>query len=69
MDRVKAILGDLTDLAVGLIALGVAINVTFGAGNFVPDVIGNITGIIGGLAAEQLVGLVTLVIIASLLKK
>ena len=69
MDRVKALLRDLTDLAVGLIALGVAINVTFGAGLFVPDVIGSITAIISTMAAQQLVGLVTLVILASLLRR
>ncbi len=69
MDRVKGYLRDITDLAIGLIALGVAVNIAFGAGAFVPDVIGNITSIISALAAEQLVGLVTLVILASLLSK
>lgn len=69
MDRVKAFLRDATELAVGVIALGIAINVAFGSGVFVPDVIGNITSIISTLASQQLVGLVTLVIIASLLGK
>ena len=69
MDRVKAVLKDLTDIAVGLIALGVAINVTFGGGAFVPDVIGSITGIIANLGSQGLVGLVTLVILASLLRR
>ncbi len=69
MDRVKAVLRDLTDIAVGLIALGVAINVTFGGGQFVPDVIGRITAIIGTLGSQGLVGLVTLVILASLLRR
>ncbi len=68
MDRVKEGLQDVTEIAVGLIALGVAINVTFGAGLFVPDVIGSITGIISTLAEAQLVGLVTLVILGNLLR-
>ncbi|MEC9374824.1 MAG: hypothetical protein VYA80_00475 [Pseudomonadota bacterium] len=69
MDSVKSMLGDLTEVAVGLIALGVAINVTFGGGAFVPDVIGNITAIIDSLAGAGLVGLVTLVILADLLRR
>ncbi len=63
MDMVKKWLHDFTDVAVGLIALGVAVNVLFGAdAPFLPNVIGSINNILMDLGSQQLVGLVTLLI-------
>ncbi len=63
MDMVKRWLHDFTDVAVGLIALGIAVNVLFGANApFLPNVIGSINSILADLGSHQLVGLVTLLI-------
>jgi hypothetical protein len=63
MDMVKKWLHDFTDVAVGLIALGIAVNVLFGANApFLPNVIGSINSILTDLGSQQLVGLVTLMI-------
>jgi NhaP-type Na+/H+ or K+/H+ antiporter len=63
MDMVKKWLHDFTDVAVGLIALGVAVNVLFGSdAPFLPNVIGSINSILMELGSQQLVGLFTLMI-------
>ena len=70
MDRIKLVLRDLTDVAVSLIALGIAINVVFGPNAaFVPNVIGTINSILADLGSHQLVGLVTLLIVIALLRR
>ena len=70
MDMVKKWLRDLTDVAVGLIALGIAVNVVFGAhAPFIPDVIGSLNSILMELGSQQLVGLMTLLIAVVLLRK
>ena len=68
MDMVKMWLRDLTDVAVSLIALGIAVNVVFGAhAPFIPDVIGSLNSILMELGSQQLVGLMTLLIAVVLL--
>ena len=70
MDMIKNFLGEATDLAVGLIALGVAVNLVFGGGAaFVPDVIGNITSITASLGESGLVGLIVALLILNLVKR
>ncbi len=69
MDMVKKLLHDFTDIAVGLIALGIAVNVLFGANApFLPNVIGSLNSILAMLGSQQLVGLVTLLIAVYLLR-
>lgn len=69
MEMVKKWLHDFTDVAVALIALGIAVNVLFGANApFLPNVIGSINGILMDLGSQQLVGLVTLLIAVYLLR-
>ena len=69
MDMVKSMLHDVTDIVVGLIALGIAVNVLFGDNApFLPNVIGSINGILADLGSQQLVGLVTLLIGVYLLR-
>ena len=61
MDMVKRWLHDFTDVAVGLIGLGIAVNVLFGSNApFLPNVIGSINSILAYLGSQQWVGLVTL---------
>ena len=58
MDKLSAIIGQLTSLTVSLIVLGVAAGVVFG-GNvpFVSDVLGNVVGLVTELGDAGLVGL------------
>ena len=58
MDKLTAVIGQLTSLAMSLIVLGVALGVVFG-GNvpFVSDVLGNILGLVNTLGDAGLVGL------------
>ena len=60
-DRVGGWIKGITSISVSLVALGVVWQVLFGA--TIPfiggDVVGNITGLIGGLGDAGLVGLLT----------
>ena len=63
----------LTEIGVGLIALGVVLEVLFGGANipFWPNisVVDNIMGILGGLSSEGLLGLVGAFVLYHILKK
>ena len=62
---------ELTTAGVALIALGVVIQIIFGAtAAFLPgDVIGSIIGIVGQLGGANLVGLVAVALLYSLFNK
>ena len=58
MDKLSAVIGQLTSLAMSLIVLGVALGVVFGGdAPFVVDVLGNLLGIVNTLGDAGLVGL------------
>jgi len=58
MDKLTAVIGQLTSLAMSLIILGVALGVVFGSDTpFVGDVLGNILGLVNTLGDAGLVGL------------
>ena len=60
------VIGGITVVLGGLVAVGVLSQVVFGTGWLGIDVIGNINGIVGGFLAGGLTGLVTLVVLLSL---
>ena len=60
------VIGGITAVLGGLVAVGVLSQVVFGTGWLGIDVIGNINGIVGGFLAGGLTGLVTLVVLLSL---
>ena len=69
IETLRRWVGALTDLGLVLIALGVILQILFGSTNgavpFLPvDIIGSVVGLVKGLGAEGLVGLVALGIIA-----
>ena len=69
IETLRRWVGALTDLGLVLIALGVILQILFGNSSvavpFLPvDVIGSVVGLVKGLGAEGLVGLVALGIIA-----
>lgn len=63
----------LTEIGIGLIALGVVLEVLFGGANipFWPNisVVDNIMEILGGLSSEGLLGLVGVFVLYHILKK
>ena len=63
--RIKGWIGGVVEVAWGLLALGIVLQVLFGSDViFLPvDVIGNITGLVTDLGAAGLTGLVTVGII------
>ena len=69
--EIKKWLGEITEIALLLIALGVAVEILFGT-NTVPffgQVVGNITGLLKTLGENGLVGLIALGIIVYLFNK
>ena len=60
------VIGGITAVLGGLVAVGVLSQVVFGTGWLGIDVIGNINGIVGGFLAGGLTGLVTLVVLMAI---
>ena len=71
LDKVKGWVNRITELGLGLIALGIILQILFGSPvQFVTgDIIGNLTGLIGSLGDNGLVGLISLAIIIWLFQK
>ncbi|MBE3117005.1 hypothetical protein IMZ68_07350 [Candidatus Bathyarchaeota archaeon] len=69
--EIKKWLGEITEIALLLIALGVAVEILFGASTvpFFGQVVGNITGLLKTLGENGLVGLIALGIIVYLFNK
>ncbi len=70
-DNVKNWVYRLTELGIGLIALGIVVQIIFdGPVPFLPgDIIGNLTNLIASLGSNGLVGLIALAIILYLYTK
>jgi hypothetical protein len=64
LEELKRWLGEITEIALLLIALGVAVEILFGAAvPFFPHVVNNLTGLLTTLGDNGFVGLVALGII------
>ena len=62
LDKVSGWIKSLTNVGLGLIALGVVLQILFGAAiPFMPmDVVGSVVGLVKSLGSEGLVGLVAI---------
>ena len=71
LSTVKSWLGELTEVGLLLVALGVVIQILFGVENtaFIGNITNNLTGLIGALGQQGLVGLIVIGIILHLLSK
>jgi hypothetical protein len=70
LEQVKRWLGEFVEIALLLIALGVAIEILFGTNAlFFGQVVGNLTTLIQGLGDNGLVGLIALGIIVWLFRR
>jgi len=67
MGKIKGWIGELTDIAVALVALGVAAGVVFGADvPFVGAVLGNLIDLINSLGDNGVVGIIVLAILSGM---
>ena len=66
MNRIKGWIGELTDIAVALVALGVAAGVVFGDVPFVGAVLGNLIDLINALGDNGVVGIIVLAILSGM---
>lgn len=70
LEQVKKWLGDITEIALMLIAVGIAVEILFGASvPFFGGVINNLTTLLSTLGDNGLVGLIALGIIVYLFNK
>ena len=70
MEAIKKWLGELTEIALLLIALGIVAEILFGASvPFFGGIVANLTKLIGDLGQYGLVGLIALAIIIYLFRK
>ena len=67
MNKIKGWIGELTDIAVALVALGVAAGVVFGMDvPFVGAVLGNLIDLINTLGENGVVGIIVLAILSGM---
>ena len=66
MGKIKGWIGELTDIAVALVALGVAAGVVFGDVPFVGAVLGNLIDLINALGDNDVVGIIVLAILSGM---
>jgi len=67
MGKIKGWIGELTDIAVALVALGVAAGVVFGMDvPFVGAVLGNLIDLIDTLGNNGVVGIIVLAILSGM---
>ena len=67
MNRIKGWIGELTDITVALVALGVAAGVVFGMDvPFVGAVLGNLVDLINALGDAGVVGIIVVAILSGM---
>ncbi|MBM23617.1 MAG: hypothetical protein CMD78_05035 [Gammaproteobacteria bacterium] len=67
MNRIKGWIGELTEITVALVALGVAAGVVFGMDvPFVGAVLGNLVDLINALGDAGVVGIIVLAILSGM---
>jgi hypothetical protein len=71
LEKVSGWIKSLTDVGLGLIALGVVLQILFGAAiPFMPmDVVGSVVGLVKELGSEGLVGLVAIWVLWGIYQK
>jgi len=61
-------IGGLTTLVMNLLALGILVEVIYGAGIFGMGVVGNVVALINSIGSSGFVGLLSLVVLLSLFR-
>jgi len=68
LEKVNEGVGGLTTLVMNLLALGILVEVIYGAGIFGMGVVGNVVALINSIGQSGFVGLLSLVVLLSLMK-
>ena len=68
LGKINDAVGGLTTLAMNLLALGILVEVIYGAGIFGMGVVGNVVALINSIGQSGFVGLLSLVVLLSLMK-
>jgi len=68
LGKINEGIGGLTTLAMNLLALGILIEVIYGAGIFGMGVVGNVTSLINSIGSSGFVGLLSLIVLLSFFK-
>ena len=68
LEKVNEGVGGLTTLVMNLLALGILVEVIYGAGIFGMGIVGNVVKLINSIGSSGFVGLLSLVVLLSLLK-
>jgi len=68
LDKINESVGGLTTLVMNLLALGILVEVIYGAGIFGMGVVGNVVALINSIGQSGFVGLLSLVVLLSLFR-
>ena len=68
LEKINEGIGGLTTLVMNLLALGILVEVIYGAGIFGMGVVGNVVALINSIGSSGFVGLLSLVVLLSLMK-
>lgn len=68
LTKVNDSVGGLTTLVMNLLALGILVEVIYGAGIFGMGIVGNVVALINSIGSSGFVGLLSLIVLLSLFK-
>ena len=66
--KINESVGGLTSLVMNLLALGILVEVIYGAGIFVMGIVGNVVKLINSIGSSGFVGSLSLVVLLSLFR-
>ena len=69
LDKVNEGVGGLTSLVMNLLALGILVEVIYGAGIFGMGIVGNVVALINSIGSSGFVGLLSLIVLLSLFNR
>jgi len=68
LDKVNEGVGGLTSLVMNLLALGILVEVIYGAGIFGMGIVGNVVALINSIGSSGFVGLLSLVVLLTMMR-
>jgi len=66
--KINESIGGLTTLVMNLLALGILVEVIYGAGIFGMGIVGNVVALINSIGSSGFVGLLSLIVLLSLFR-
>jgi len=68
LDKVNEGVGGITSLVMNLLALGILVEVIYGAGIFGMGIVGNVVKLINSIGSSGFVGLLSLIVLLTLFR-